>query len=58
MVTGEGTLAPTEYTGWHDCSAFRKSVDYSLKAGHALTLQFSDAATDLVKVTIEPIPGH
>jgi hypothetical protein len=58
VVTGEGTLAPTDYTGWHDCSAFRKSVDYSLKAGHALTLQFSDAATDLVKVTIEPTTGH
>jgi hypothetical protein len=54
VVTAEGTLAPKDYTGWHECSAFRKSVDFSLKAGHALTLQFSDAATDLVKVAIEP----
>lgn len=57
VVTPEGILAPTDYTGWHECSLFRKSVDFSLKAGHSVTLQFSDAATDLVKVAIEPAPG-
>jgi hypothetical protein len=54
VVTPEGILAPTDYTGWHECGVFRKSVVFSLKAGHAVALQFSDAATDLVKVVIEP----
>ena len=54
VVTPRGVMAPTAYTGWHDCSVFRKSVDYTLAAGQEVTLQFSDAATDLVKVTIEP----
>lgn len=57
VVTARGVLAPTSYTGWHECSLFRKSVDYTLEAGQTITLQFSDAATDLVKVTIEPAPA-
>jgi hypothetical protein len=57
VVTAQGVLAPTTYTGWHDCSVFRKSVNYTLEAGQTVTLQFSDAATDLVKVTIEPAPA-
>lgn len=57
VVTPEGILAPLDYTGWHECGVFRKSVVFSLKAGHAVALQFSDAATDLVKVAIEPVPS-
>lgn len=54
VVTPQGLIAPAAYTGWHDCSLFRKSVVFTLEAGQTATLQFSDAATDLVKVTIEP----
>jgi len=53
VVTATGIIAPSAYTGWHECSVFRKSVDYTLEAGQTVALQFSGAATDLVKVTIE-----
>jgi hypothetical protein len=57
VVTAKGLIAPAAYTGWHECSLFRKSVVFTLDAGQAATLQLSDAATDLVKVTIEsPTP--
>jgi hypothetical protein len=57
VVTAQGVIPPSAYTGWHECSVYRKSVDYTLGAGQTVTLQFSDAATDLVKVTIEPPPA-
>jgi len=53
VVTATGIIAPSAYTGWHECTVFRKSVDYTLEAGQTVALQFSGAATDLVKVTIE-----
>jgi len=54
VVGAAGIIAPSDYRGWHECGVFRKSVDYTLEAGQTVTLQFSSAATDLVKVTIEP----
>jgi len=56
VVAAEGIVAPSAYTGWHDCSVYRKSVDFMLDAGQSVTLQFSGAATDLVRVTLEPPP--
>lgn len=57
VVTTTAVIPPATYTGWHDCGLFRKSVDYVLESDQELLLQFSDAPTNLVKVTIEPVAG-
>lgn len=53
MVGPDGTLTPSDFTGWHDCRLFRKSVEYALRAGQPLTLQISEAAPELVRFVIE-----
>jgi hypothetical protein len=58
VVTATGIIPPSAYTGWHECTIFRKSVDYTLEAGQTVALQFSGAATDLVKVTIVAPPAR
>ncbi len=56
VVGPAGIIAPNDYHGWHECGVFRKSIEYTLEGGRDVTLQFSSAATDLVKVTIEASP--
>lgn len=53
LVGPDGTIAPSAYTGWHDCRLFRKSVEYTLQAGQSYVLQLSEATPQLVRVVIE-----
>ena len=54
-VSASTVIPSGTFNGWHECTLFRKSVEYPLQAGQVVTLQFSGAATDLVKVLIEPV---
>jgi hypothetical protein len=54
VIGPAGMIAPTGYTGWHECRLFRKSVEYTLPAGAPLVLQISEATPELVRVVIEP----
>lgn len=56
-VTASSLIPSGTFNGWHECSLFRKTVQYPLQAGQVIVLQFSGAATDLVKVLIEPVPA-
>jgi len=54
VVGPAGTITPVNYTGWHECRLFRKSVEYTLPAGAPLILQLSEATPELVRLVIEP----
>jgi hypothetical protein len=54
VVAPTGTIPPAKYNGWHECRLFRKSVEYTLRAGQSLVLQLSEATPELVRVVIEP----
>jgi hypothetical protein len=54
VVGPDGTIAPTAYTGWHECRLFRKSVEYALPGGKPLILQISEATPELIRIVIEP----
>ncbi|MGA2779618.1 MAG: hypothetical protein ABSF94_18855 [Steroidobacteraceae bacterium] len=54
VVGPAGTIAPSAFTGWHDCRLFRKSVEYTLPGPESYVLQFSEATPELVRVVIEP----
>jgi hypothetical protein len=55
-VIADGKFAPTDdFTGMRECRAPRKIVQYSLPAGDDLVLQFSNANSPSVKVTITPL---
>jgi hypothetical protein len=53
-ITPSAVMAPSAFNGWHQCSAFRKSVEYALQAGLSVVLQLSDAAVASVKIAVEP----
>jgi hypothetical protein len=56
VITG-GKFAPTDdFTGARECRAPRKIVQYSLPAGNELVLQFSNATSPAVKVTVTAVP--
>ena len=56
-VITEGKFAPTDdFTGSHECHAPRKIVQYPLSAGNDLVLQFSNATSPSVKVTVTATP--
>ena len=55
VVGPHGTLAPSRYTGWHECRLFRKSIEYALTAGDTWVLQISEATPELVRVVVEPV---
>ena len=56
-VIADGKFAPTEdFTGSHECRAPRKIVQYPLPAGNDLVLQFSNASSPDVKVTVTAAP--
>jgi len=54
VLANGAALKATAFHGWHDCALFRKSVEYDLTAGVALTLQLSGAAKSPVRVSIVP----
>ena len=54
VVSPTGILPSSAFNGWHACSLFRKSVEYTFQAGQMFVLQFSGAATELVRMAIEP----
>jgi hypothetical protein len=54
IVAPGGTIPPARYNGWHECRLFRKTVEYTLRAGQMLVLQLSEATPELVRVVIEP----
>jgi hypothetical protein len=56
-VSGSAIIPSGTFNGWHQCPLFRKTVEYTLQAGQVVVLQFSGAATDLVKVLIEAVPA-
>jgi hypothetical protein len=53
VVGPDGTIAPSAYTGWHECRLFRKSIEYSLPGGKPLILQLSEATPELIRIVIE-----
>lgn len=56
-VIADGKFAPTDdFTGSRECSAPRKIVQYPLPAGNDLVLQFSNATSPSVKVTVTATP--
>ena len=56
-VITDGKFAPTDdFTGSHECHAPRKIVQYPLPAGNDLVLQFSNATSPSVKVTVTATP--
>ncbi len=55
VVAPTGTVQSSAFNGWHQCSLFRKSVEYELQAGEALVLQLSGADAAVVKVAIEAL---
>ena len=54
VIAPTGAIAPSAFNGWHQCSVFRKSVEYALQAGQSVVLQLSDAALASVKIAVEP----
>jgi hypothetical protein len=54
VVGPHGALAPSSYTGWHECRLFRKSIEYALTAADPWVLQISEATPELVRVVVEP----
>lgn len=55
VVAPQGIVQSSAFNGWHQCSLFRKSVEYILKAVTPLVLQLSGATMGLVKVAVEPL---
>jgi hypothetical protein len=56
-VVSSGTLVqPTDFQGQHACSAPHKIVEFNLVGKQPFVLQFSDAVTDKVLVTVTPTP--
>jgi hypothetical protein len=56
-VIADGRFAPTDdFTGMRECRAPRKIVQYPLPAGNDLVLQFSNATSPSVRVTITAAP--
>jgi hypothetical protein len=53
VVGPDGTIAPSTYTGWHECRLFRKSVEYTLPGGKPLILQISEATPELIRIVVE-----
>jgi hypothetical protein len=56
-VVSNGTLVqPTDFQGQHACSAPHKIVEFNLVGKQPFVLQFSDAVTDKVLLTVTPTP--
>jgi hypothetical protein len=56
-VITDGKFAPTDdFTGSRECRAPHKIVQYPLPAAHDLVLQFSNATSPSVKVTVTAVP--
>jgi hypothetical protein len=56
-VITDGKFAPTDdFTGSRECRAPHKIVQYPLPAGNDLVLQFSNANSPSVKVTVTAVP--
>jgi len=55
IVAPTGIVQSDDFNGWHACTLFRKSVDYTLQAGQSFVLQLSSASAAAVKVAIEPL---
>jgi hypothetical protein len=56
-VITDGKFAPTDdFTGSRECRAPHKIVQYPLPAGSDLVLQFSNATSPSVKVTVTAVP--
>jgi hypothetical protein len=53
VVGPDGTVAPSAFTGWHDCRLFRKSVEYTLQGPESYVLQVSEATPELVRIVID-----
>ena len=56
-VIADGKFAPTDdFTGMRECRAPHKIVQYPLPAGSDLVLQFSNATSPSVRVTVTAAP--
>jgi hypothetical protein len=56
-VTWNGALVPAkDFQGQHSCSAPHKIVEFDLIAAQPLVLQFSNAASDSILLTVTPSP--
>jgi len=56
-VIADGKFVATDdFTGVHECHAPRKIVQYVLPAGHDLVLQFSNANSASLRVTVTAAP--
>src|SRR5580692_4746608 len=56
-VAWNGTLVPAkDFEGQHSCSAPHKIVEFDLAAVRPLVLQFSNAASESVLLTVTPSP--
>jgi hypothetical protein len=56
-VSASAIIPSGTFNGWHECPLFRKTVEYPLQAGQVVVLQFSGAASAVVKVLIEAVPA-
>jgi hypothetical protein len=56
VVSGGALLEPTDYQGQHACSAPHKIVEFELSGGKPFILQFSNAASETVLLTVTPSP--
>jgi len=57
MVDGGQTVPTVDFQGRHSCSLVHKIVQFDLKAGRDLTLQFAAGSASEVGVVIAPAPG-
>lgn len=56
LLAQSAPLQTTRFSGWHGCASFRKSLEYALKPGDAITLQLNHSAQGTVRVLITPLP--
>ncbi len=57
VITAGKFAATDDFTGTHECHAPRKIVQYVLPAGSDLILQFSNANSPRVRVTVTAAPN-
>ena len=41
VITPTGLVPPSSFNGWHECSVFRKSVEFSLQAGQVVLVRMA-----------------
>jgi hypothetical protein len=58
VVSNGALVAAKDFQGQHACSAPHKIVEFDLAAAQSFVLQFSNAASESILVTITPSPSR